>query len=225
MRLGSSPDKEQRGSGRRQPASLNELDFQGVSATAGINAASGRVIKADGFGQALLPGQRWFAVQCQANREQGAAMQLRNQDFQVFLPLRRKIWRRARRSEIRRVPFFPGYLFVALDLERDRWRSINGTIGVQRLVMAGGEARPVALPQGLIEALRGRADDRGLLAPETWPEALEVGQRVRIVTGPFDNRLGELIGLDDAGRVRVLVELLGRRIPAVLSRDGVMAAF
>ena len=172
-------------------------------------------------GRELLPGQRWFAVHCRADREPGAAIQLRNQGFQVFLPLRQKTWRHARRVEIRQVPFFPGYLFVALDLERDCWRGINGTFGVQRLVMSGGEALPTPLPQGIVEALQGEADERGCLRHE---ELLRVGQGVRILAGPFGDRMGELIGLDDAGRVRVLVELLGGRRPVDLSRGEVTAA-
>ena len=148
-------------------------------------------------------------------------MQLRNQGFQVFLPLRSKTWRHARRTETRQVPFFPGYLFVVLDLDRDRWRSINSTLGVQRLVMASGEARPAPLPKGIIEALRCDADSRGCLRFE---ELLRVGQAVQILGGPFGDRMGELIGRDDAGRVRVLIELLGGQVPVVLSRSEVMAA-
>jgi transcriptional antiterminator RfaH len=52
---------------------------------------------------------------------------------------------------------------------------------------------------------------------------LRIGQGVCILAGPFGDRIGELIGLDDAGRVRVLIELLGGRIPVVLSRGEVMA--
>jgi transcription antitermination factor NusG len=167
-----------------------------------------------------LPGERWFAVHCQPHREPGAAMQLRNQGFQVFLPLRPKTWRHARRIEIRQVPLFPGYLFIVLDLDRDAWRSVNGTFGVDRLVMAGGGIRPMPLPLGIIESLRCEADDRGCLRYE---QLLRVGQAVRILAGPFGDRVGELIELDDAGRVRVLIELLGGRIPVAMSRGEVMA--
>jgi transcription antitermination factor NusG len=167
------------------------------------------------------PGERWFAVQCKANREHGAAIQLRNQRFLVFLPLREKTWRHARRIEVRRVPFFLGYLFVALDLDRDQWRSVNGTCGVQRLVTAGGDARPVPLPQGVVEAWRSETDDRDCLRHE---EPLRVGQAVRIQSGPFGDQLGELVEFDDAGRVRVLIELLGGRVPVTMPRGKVMAA-
>src|SRR5690349_20642365 len=75
-------------------------------------------------------GRRWYAVQCLSNREGGAAAHLENQNFPVFLPRRRKTCRHARRIETVLVPFFPGYLFVTLDLSKDRWRSVNGTYGV-----------------------------------------------------------------------------------------------
>lgn len=168
----------------------------------------------------LSPGERWFAVQCQTHREAFAATQLRAQGFDVFLPLRPKTWRHAHRLEIRRVPFFPGYLFLALDLDIDRWRSVNGTIGVKRLVMSGGASRPVPLPPGIVEALLCEADAGGCLRPRG---PLRIGQEVRILAGPFGDLMGELIGLDEAGRVRVLIELLGGRVPAAMSRGEVMA--
>jgi transcription antitermination factor NusG len=169
----------------------------------------------------LGPGERWFAVQSRPHREAVAVAQLHNQGFRVFLPLRSKTWRHARRIETRFVPFFPSYLFVALDLDRDRWRSVNGTFGVQRLVMAGDDSRPVPLPRGFIEALQGQADDRGYLRLD---ELLRVGQTVRIVSGPFGDRIGELVHLDDSGRVRLLIELLGGRVPVRLLRGQVLAA-
>lgn len=174
-----------------------------------------------GNSRKLLPDHRWFAVQCKGNREHGAAIQLHNQGFGVFLPLREKTWRHARRIEVRRVPFFLGYLFVALDLDHDQWRSVNGTIGVQRLVTSGADARPVPLPRGVVEMWRSETDDQGCLRRV---DLLRVGQSVRIQSGPLGDRLGEIVNLDDAGRVRVLIELLGGRVPVIMQSGKVMAA-
>lgn len=121
---------------------------------------------------------------------------------------------------MRQVPFFPGYTFIAFDPERDRWRNVNGTLGVQRIVTAC-EGRPTPLPRGLIEALHGEADERGCLRHE---ELLRIGQALRILGGPLDDRIGELIGLDDAGRIHLLIELLGGPRPVTLLRDQVTAA-
>jgi transcription antitermination factor NusG len=211
----------QRGTGRKQSIGPAPMGLRGSHS--GTSAAASALEDATAIARhqrELLPGERWFAVHCQAHREHGAAMQLRGQGFEVFLPLRPKTWRHARRIETRYVPFFPGYLFVVLDLVRDRWRRINGTFGVQRLVMVGSEDRPIPLPRGMIEALRREADARGCLRPGGL---LRVGQAVRILAGPFGDRMGELIELDEAGRIRVLIELLGGRIPVVLSPGEVMA--
>jgi transcriptional antiterminator RfaH len=166
-------------------------------------------------------GGRWYAVHCQPHRERHAAMQLRAQGFRLFLPLRPKTWRHARRIETRLVPFFPGYLFIALDLDRDPWRSVNGTFGVQRLVTPGSGGPPMPLPEGFIETLLSQADERGCLRPDGL---LRVGQAVRILAGPLGERTGELIEVSEAGRLRLLIDFLGGRIPAVLARGEVLVA-
>jgi transcription antitermination factor NusG len=105
------------------------------------------------------------------------------------------------------VPFFPRYLFVALDLTHHQWRSVNGTFGVSRLVMSGDQPHPV--PRGVVEALIAAADSRGILQ---LASKLRVGGPVRLMAGPFAERLAILDDLDDTGRVRVLLDILGRRL-------------
>lgn len=113
-------------------------------------------------------------------------------------------------------PYFPGYVFVWLDLSRDTWRSVNGTFGVVRIVMQGD--RPVPAPRGLVETLVSCCGADGVLAST---RALELGQRVRVSDGPFTDLVGELEQLDETGRVRVLLDLMGRSVPTWLSRSSV----
>ena len=75
---------------------------------------------------------------------------------------------------------FSGYIFVALDPDRDRWRSINGTFSVARLVCAHG--RPTPVPTGVVEALLATVDETGLVR---FDGGLRPGQPVRVLTGPF----------------------------------------
>jgi len=163
--------------------------------------------------------KRWYAVQCQPHRERTAAAHLSNQDFRVFLPLREKTRRHARRIETVTVPFFPGYLFVQLDLSRDRWRSVNGTLGVVHLVMQG--QRPLPAPEGIVEALKENCDAAGVLL---WTADLVPGQAVRVLTGPFADLIGELERMTDTGRLRVLLDIMGGRTPVVLAPGTVVAA-
>ena len=168
-----------------------------------------------------LSSSRWFAVQCLANREALAYVQLQNQDFETFFPRQQKTRRHARKFDVVLAPFFPGYLFVKLDLNRDRWRSVNGTRGVARLVMQG--EMPAPAPVGIVEGLMEVCDDTGLVQVRDR-DGLEVGQAVRILSGAFVDFIGELDRLDEVGRVRVLLEIMGGRVPIVLPREHIVCA-
>src|SRR5437899_3222650 len=83
--------------------------------------------------QALAGNERWFLVRTRPKCEQKAEMNLSAQGFRAYLPQIRKTIRHARKLRTVRAPLFPGYLFVVLDLERDRWLSVRSTIGVAHL--------------------------------------------------------------------------------------------
>ena len=140
--------------------------------------------------------------------EARAEHQLRRQEFRTFQPKRHKTIRHARKLNTVEAPFFPRYLFIVLDLGRHQWRSVNGTIGVSRLVMCADRPNPV--PHGVVEALVEAADARGILQVD---RKLQLGGSVRLVAGPFAEQIAILKKLDDAGRVQVLLHILGRQVP------------
>ena len=156
----------------------------------------------------LHPGERWYVVHTLPNREMRARTHLENQKFRTFLPQRLKTVRHARKFSTVVASFFPRYLFVALDLVRDRWRSVNGSIGVAGLIMQGELPKPV--PVGVVETLQALMDSRGHL---NFEKSFQVGDRVRLTAGPFAERLGVCERLDDSGRVRVLLEIMSNKIP------------
>jgi len=158
-------------------------------------------------------GPRWRLVRALTGREVFAAEQLARQRFTVFLPKQLKTVRHARRTRVALGAYFPGYLFVELDLAKDRWRSVNGTLGVSHLI--GPEERPTPVPRGVVEALIEAADERGVL---TGPP-LQAGQKVRIIAGAFADKLAVIERLDDAGRVRVLLDIIDRQVAVSVTRD------
>lgn len=168
---------------------------------------------------ATTPSARWYAVKCLANREAAASAHLGNQNFPVFLPRNQRTRRHARKIETVLAPFFPGYLFVQLDLTRDRWRSVNGTYGVSYLLMQGEMPAPV--PKGIVEALQERCDERGVLGNIS---ELRPGQDVRIMIGALADFVGKLERQDSAERVRVLLEIMGGQVSVVVPRAGVVPA-
>lgn len=151
--------------------------------------------------------KRWYVVYSRPQKESVAAHNLDRQGFSTFLPLTMKTKRHARKVEAVLVPLFPRYLFVALDLLRDRWRSVNGTYGVARMVMT--EDRPVPVPDGLVAELSAATEASGRVR---HPFGLAPGRDVRVEAGPFSDLVGQLETLDDGGRVGVLFEILGREV-------------
>jgi len=163
--------------------------------------------------------KRWYVARTQPRAEGRAVVNLEKQNFQTFCPRVRKSRRHARRVEIVLAPLFPNYIFVGLDLSCDRWRSVNSTRGVTHMIMHG--EMPQAVARGVVESLqlRMRADGTVDLTPR-----LETGQSVRVAYGPFADFVGTLHQLDSAGRVRVLLSLLGRSVSVALDGEALLPA-
>lgn len=159
----------------------------------------------------------WYVVHTQPNREAVALRNLSNQGFKPFLPQFVKTISHARKFHKSMAPLFPRYLFVRLDLNRDRWHSVNGTIGVSTLIMAGD--RPSPVKRGVVETLIESTAPDGELR---FQQPLSVGERVRLVAGPFAEQLGVLQHFDGSGRVRVLLEIMGGGIPVHLPRGDIL---
>jgi transcriptional antiterminator RfaH len=162
-------------------------------------------------------GERWYVVHTAPFCEMRAQLNLQNQEFRTFLPKRRKTVRHARKLRTIEAPFFPGYLFVVLDPARQRWRCVNGTFGVSSLIMQGDRPHPV--PCGIVEAFLASADCSGFLQLE---EKLRVGSPVRLMAGPFAEQLAILDSLDDNARVRVLLDVLGRKVSIATHSSNVL---
>ena len=163
--------------------------------------------------------ERWFLVHTQPHNERKAELHLGAQGFRTHFPQIQKTIRHARQLRNVRAPLFPRYVFVILDLGRDQWLSVRSTIGVSSLFTCGD--RPVPVPQGVVEALIARTDEAGLAL---FDAGLTAGQTVRILSGPFADFVGTLERLDAAGRVRVLLTMMGTAVPVMLHRSALLPA-
>lgn len=163
----------------------------------------------------------WYVVQTHPNAERKAVFNLSRQGYHVYLPqyLRRR--RHARRVELVKSPLFPRYLFVAADIAAQRWRAIQSTIGVSRLVCHG--EMPAAVPADVVAQLQRREDGQGLIRLEKRP-MFAPGDRVRVDDGVFESCLGLFEGLTDGERVAILLDLLGRKVRVFIDADFVTAA-
>ena len=160
---------------------------------------------------------KWYVVQSQPNRENLAVEHLKLQGFSVWMPSYERIIRHARKSKLMRRPLFPGYLFINLDVENAQWRSINGTVGVNRIVSFGQGPAPVAAQ--FIAALQNIEANEGLVAANG--KVLKLGQDVEILSGPMAGTIAKLLSLEAGDRVTVLLNMLGHFVRGQILREHV----
>ena len=161
----------------------------------------------------LGPGERWFVARALTHQENQALFNLHRLGFRSFLPRLRRTVRHARKLRDTLNSLFPGYIFVIIDLSKHRWRSVNGTFGVASLIM--GADQPTPVPLGVVEALVDSYANCGAIRLD---DDLEIGQKVRILSGPFAETICRLAHLDGRGRVRVLLEIMGMEVATQLDR-------
>jgi transcription antitermination factor NusG len=160
----------------------------------------------------------WAVGQTVTGRESFAADRLEDAGFTVFLPRTRS------RERKKIIAVFPGYLFVMVE---NRWRAIESTIGIIGLIMAGDH--PARCPDLEIERLKSAQMRNGLIKLPKPPSAkhkltLLHGDFVRILSGPFRGYNALYDGQTAKERERVLLDLLGRRVPLELTDDVQIAA-
>lgn len=151
--------------------------------------------------------QQWFVVHTQPSKEALAEQQLREQGFEVYLPRYKRTRRHARKVDTILSPLFPRYLFVGLDIEVDRWRSINGTRGVS-YVLTFNES-PASVPADTIRALKAQESEEGIVSLGALAMFVK-GAKVRILEGSFTGYTAIFESMDDKQRVQLLLKFLGR---------------
>ena len=164
--------------------------------------------------------RQWYVIRSKPNRERVVFTQLTGQNLEVFYPSVRvnPINPRAARERA----FFPGYLFVHLDLAAVGSNALRWLPAAVGLLEFGGE--PAVVPALLIAQLKRRIATiqaaGGLVLAE-----LEHGDTVRITSGPFAGYEAIFdLRLKGTERVRVLLEMLRRQVPLELDAGSIRKA-
>ena len=153
------------------------------------------------------------------NCENIAVANLTQQGFDCYAPRFREL-RPDKTTLIK--PLFPRYIFTLID---SLWYCIRGTRGVSYLLM--GDNGPAHVPVTAIEDIRAREDGEGfvMLRPkDEFTERFHHGDRVKAIDGPLADKLLIYEGMTGHDRVRVLVSMLGRQVPATINEKSLVAA-
>lgn len=158
----------------------------------------------------------WLVVNTQPHKEQFALENLARQAFGAYCPFVRKSVRHARRVREVLRPLFPGYVFVARDMDNSRWRPILSTFGVRNLVMSGGT--PALIDGQFVMGLKRREVDGAIVLPD---KPYRAGQKVKMLGGAFDGLIATILDLDEKGRITVLLEFLNQSVRVRTDLHGV----
>lgn len=165
-------------------------------------------------------GAQWYVIHSYAGYEKKVqknlhyrieSMQMQDQIFQVVVPTEEEVELKdgVRRVTERRV--FPGYILVEMIMNEESWYVVRNTPGVTGFVGSGN--KPIPLREEEVSRILKRMEAE---APKIKVN-FRVGQKVRIVEGPFEDFLGVVDAIDlDRARVRVLVNFFGRETPVEL---------
>lgn len=146
----------------------------------------------------------WYVMHSKPQKEQWLLKQLDALDIDVFYPcLRHKSGKLTSRVS---KPYFPGYLFVKVDLELTGTSMLEWIPGSLGLISFGGE--PACVPEGLLQRIRCHLDEMNA-AQVRIVDSLKPGDEVIIRSGPFAGHDAIFCTrLRDTERVQVLLKVL-----------------
>ena len=113
---------------------------------------------------------------------------------------------------------FPGYVLVRMDMNDHTWSIVRNTPGVTGFV--GVDGNPIPLSRDEYNKIMHRSESGE--APKRTSIDMEVGQAVKVVSGPLADFDGTVTEVNpESGKVRVTVTIFGRETPVELSFDQV----
>ncbi|PKO15502.1 MAG: hypothetical protein CVU39_11355 [Chloroflexi bacterium HGW-Chloroflexi-10] len=146
----------------------------------------------------------WYALNSHPNKEDLLFKQIESHGFEAFFPRIRVNPVNPRARKIR--AYFPGYLFVNVDIEEVGISIFNWMPYSKRIISFGGE--PSKVPETLILAIKQKLEVINEKGGEQFTD-LNHGDTVNIAHGPFEGY--EAIfdtRLAGSERVRVLLKML-----------------
>jgi transcription termination/antitermination protein NusG len=165
-------------------------------------------------------GPAWYVIHCYSGYENKVrhnleqrieTMGMKDQVFDVVVPTQEEIEvREGKRRTVER-HIFPGYVLVNLILSEESWFVVRNTPGVTGFVGMGNLPTPLR-PEEVNQILK-RMEAEAPMVKVTF----KVGERVRIVDGPFNDFRGVVSEIDmERTKVRVMVSFFGRETPVEL---------
>lgn len=166
---------------------------------------------------------RWYTVHVYSGFENSVREKLLDRiarsDMQalfgeILVPVEEVVEMKGGQKSISKRKFFPGYMFIQMDLTDESWHLVKSTPKVTGFVGGTGN-RPIPITDKEVENIRAQVKE-GEDKPK--PKVLfEVGESVRVKEGPFTDFHGNVEEVNyDKNKLRVSVLIFGRATPVEL---------
>lgn len=165
---------------------------------------------------------RHFVLMTEPMRETKAFEYLREQGFQPYVPMFnrtmvyhvRSFGRSIRRSRTKSWPIFTGYLFLPLNMawsfgpvERCPYLRQNGS----KFLKNDGHYK--------VLSAKDLADIQRVEVIANFRDSYKLGDEVTVLDGPFAELTARIEELDDATRIKLLMDIFGRQTTIFASAD------
>jgi transcriptional antiterminator NusG len=203
------------------PASLDDSDLVDEAEPADVPADEKLAPASDEASHPeVTEGPAWFVIHCYSGYENKVrhnleqrieTMGMKDKIFDVVIPTQEEIEvKDGKRRTVER-HIFPGYVLVNMLLTEESWYVVRNTPGVTGFVGMGNQPTPLR-PEEVSQIIKRMEAE----AP-TVKVSFKVGERVRIIVGPFNDFRGVVSEIDmERTKVRVLVSFFGRETPVEL---------
>jgi len=162
----------------------------------------------------------WYVIHCYSGYENKVrynleqrieSMGVKDKIFDVVIPTQEEIEVKEGKRRVVERHVFPGYVLVNMIMTEESWYVVRNTPGVTGFVGQGNEPTPLR-PEEVAQILKRMEAE----APHI-KVTFKMGERVRIVDGPFHDFRGTVAEIDmERAKVRVMVNFFGRETPVEL---------
>jgi transcriptional antiterminator NusG len=165
----------------------------------------------------------WYILKVQSNREDSIRESLKRRVAvagleryfeEIIVPVEMVSEFKAGKKRVVKRKLYPGYLVVHMEINEDTWFLVRETPGIGDFTGSAGKPTPM-LPHE-VSKIVSKTEEKTDEAPKLKIN-FNVGDRVKINEGTFDNFEGEVDSIDEAsGRVTVMINIFGRSTPVEL---------
>lgn len=154
--------------------------------------------------------QGWYVIYTKSHYEKRVAQKLTEENFKVYLPLDISISQWSDRKKKIEKPLFSSYVFIYLETTKDYLKALT-IDGVVLFIKFGG--RLVRVLDEEINRIKIFLSQFSQVELKNSLD-IQVGERKRITSGPFENYECEIIKIDNKQKICVRIDSLQQSLIA-----------